>query len=306
MRPSGGSRPARPRGCARWPSSRAGWRRRIRLRALAHFERVLDVTQPWHSDFVARWAVADAIEAAVSANAYERARELVARGAAFPHPSRWLEASVAYGRLLIAADAEADALRRCRPGGVCGAARRCALGCSSRTAGILRRRRRAGEARALLRAARDTFEALDMGTFAERARSELRAAGEAVRVADVNASVLLSPQELQIAQLAAGGPVEPRHRPGAVPLAPHDRLAPVPDLPEARGRLARRAARAAGSVAVPLERGAAGSPAMRSPAWGRSSRGDARRCAATTPGPPRSPGSSSPAPRAARSRAPAA
>ena len=57
----------------------------------------------------------------------------------------------------------------------------------------------------MLRAARDTFEALDMGTFAERARSELRAAGEAVRVADVNASVLLSPQELQIAQLAAEG-----------------------------------------------------------------------------------------------------
>ena len=47
-------------------------------------------------------------------------------------------------------------------------------------------------------------------------------------------------------------------------------------------------------------------PATRSPAWGRSSRGDARRCAATSPGPPRSPGSSVPAPRAARSRAPAA
>ena len=58
-----------------------------------------------------------------SANAYERARELVARGAAFPHPSRRLEASVAYGRLLLAPDAEADALRRGRAGGVRGAAR---------------------------------------------------------------------------------------------------------------------------------------------------------------------------------------
>ncbi len=172
--------------------------------ALAHFERVLDVTQPWHSDFVARWAVADAIEAAVSANAYERARELVARGAAFPHPSRWLEASVAYGRLLIAADAEADA---CADAALAACVELPALRARVQLAhgGFLRRRRRAGEARALLRAARDTFEALDMGTFAERARSELRAAGEAVRVADVNASVLLSPQELQIAQLAAEG-----------------------------------------------------------------------------------------------------
>src|SRR5690606_25761027 len=71
--------------------------------------------------------------------------------------------------------------------------------------GFLRRRRRAGEARALLRAARDTFEALDMGPFAERARGELRAAGEAVRVADVDATIVLSPQELQIARLAADG-----------------------------------------------------------------------------------------------------
>ena len=172
--------------------------------ALAHFERVLDVTQPWHSDIVARWGIADAIEAAVSANAYERARELVARGAAFPHPSRWLEASVAYGRLLTAAEAEADA---CAAAALAACVELPALRARVQLAhgGYLRRRRRAGEARALLRAARDTFEALDMGTFAERARSELRAAGEAVRVADVNASVLLSPQELQIAQLAAEG-----------------------------------------------------------------------------------------------------
>jgi ATP/maltotriose-dependent transcriptional regulator MalT len=172
--------------------------------ALEHFERVLDTGQPWHSDFVARWAVADAIEAAVLANAFDRARELVARGAAFPRPSRWLEASVAYGRLLVAPEAEVDAcaavaLQACTELPALRARVQLAQG------GFLRRRRRAGEARALLRAARDTFEALDMATFAERARSELRAAGEAVRVADVDATAVLSPQELQIARLAADG-----------------------------------------------------------------------------------------------------
>ena len=69
----------------------------------------------------------------------------------------------------------------------------------------LRRRQRAGESRAPLRAARDTFDALGADAWAERARRELRAAGErsgrpALRVLD-----LLAPQELQIARLAAEG-----------------------------------------------------------------------------------------------------
>ena len=119
------------------------------------------------------------------ANETSAARELVARGAALPHPSPHLEASVAYGRLLLATEAEADALRRGRARrlrGLPGAARPRA----ARARRHLRRRRRAPEARALLRAARDTFEALDMGPGAERARGELRAAGEAVRAAAVD------------------------------------------------------------------------------------------------------------------------
>ena len=69
----------------------------------------------------------------------------------------------------------------------------------------LRRRQQAGESRGPLRAARDTFDALGADAWAERARRELRAAGErsgrpALRVLD-----LLAPQELQIARLAAEG-----------------------------------------------------------------------------------------------------
>ena len=72
-------------------------------------------------------------------------------------------------RLLLATDAEADARAEAAlaPASSCP---RCARGCSSPTAAHLRRRRRAAEARALLRAARDTFEALDMGA-GRRARA---------------------------------------------------------------------------------------------------------------------------------------
>jgi DNA-binding CsgD family transcriptional regulator len=71
--------------------------------------------------------------------------------------------------------------------------------------GWLRRQRRAGESRAHLRAARDTFDALGTIPWSERARRELRAAGETSRRRTPDARDQLTPQELQIAQLAADG-----------------------------------------------------------------------------------------------------
>ncbi|MEU1513337.1 AAA family ATPase [Streptomyces sp. NPDC005811] len=69
----------------------------------------------------------------------------------------------------------------------------------------LRRRRRDREARGPLRAARDAFDALGAVVFGERARRELRASGEASAQRVPRAHELLSPQELQIALLAAEG-----------------------------------------------------------------------------------------------------
>ena len=165
--------------------------------ALAHLQRVLD-----GDGFVARWAVADAVEAAVSINDRAAGHAIVERAAALPHPSPHFEASIAYARLLLATDAEADALAETAL-----ATSFPALRARAQLAhgGWLRRRRRAPEARALLRAARDTFEALDMATPAERARAELRASGEAVRTAAVDPATVLTPQELQIARMAADG-----------------------------------------------------------------------------------------------------
>jgi DNA-binding CsgD family transcriptional regulator/tetratricopeptide (TPR) repeat protein len=69
----------------------------------------------------------------------------------------------------------------------------------------LRRQRRVSESRGPLRAARQVFDALACVPWGERARQELRASGEQSRPRVPGARDHLSPQELQIAQMAAAG-----------------------------------------------------------------------------------------------------
>jgi DNA-binding CsgD family transcriptional regulator len=69
----------------------------------------------------------------------------------------------------------------------------------------LRRERRRFEARSHLRAALELFERFGAAAWAERARSELRASGETARKRNLSAVFHLTPQELQIARLAAQG-----------------------------------------------------------------------------------------------------
>jgi DNA-binding CsgD family transcriptional regulator len=69
----------------------------------------------------------------------------------------------------------------------------------------LRRHRRRRESRGSLRAARDAFDALGVNPWAERARRELRASGETSQRRRPDTLDELTPQELQIAQMAAQG-----------------------------------------------------------------------------------------------------
>jgi DNA-binding CsgD family transcriptional regulator len=69
----------------------------------------------------------------------------------------------------------------------------------------LRRDRRRVQARVELRAALDAFEGLGATLWAERARGELRATGETARKRDVSTLDALTPQELRVARLVAGG-----------------------------------------------------------------------------------------------------
>jgi DNA-binding CsgD family transcriptional regulator len=68
----------------------------------------------------------------------------------------------------------------------------------------LRRQHRSVDCRPVLRAAVAAFDALGIVPWADQARKELRASGEAVPRSD-DARLLLTPQELQISQLAAAG-----------------------------------------------------------------------------------------------------
>jgi DNA-binding CsgD family transcriptional regulator len=69
----------------------------------------------------------------------------------------------------------------------------------------LRRERRRVDARKQLRAAHDLFGEFGMEAFAERARVELKATGERARKRTVDTRDELTPQEAQIASLAASG-----------------------------------------------------------------------------------------------------
>jgi DNA-binding CsgD family transcriptional regulator len=69
----------------------------------------------------------------------------------------------------------------------------------------LRRMRRRSESREPLRGALRVFERIGARSWAERARTELRATGESVAAAAEPGSAQLTPQELQVVRLAAAG-----------------------------------------------------------------------------------------------------
>jgi DNA-binding CsgD family transcriptional regulator len=69
----------------------------------------------------------------------------------------------------------------------------------------LRQHGRRTEAQTQLRSAHDAFVAMGARPFAERAARELRATGAIVRGPDTETRNVLSPQEAQIARLAADG-----------------------------------------------------------------------------------------------------
>ena len=85
------------------------------------------------------------------------------------------------------------------------AGRSSAPGSSSLTASGSGGSGRVAESRGVLRAARDTFDALGCAPWGDQARRELRASGESSRRRAPEARDQLTAQELQIAQLAAQG-----------------------------------------------------------------------------------------------------
>jgi DNA-binding CsgD family transcriptional regulator len=176
--------------------------------AYEHFVRIFDPAGVAFHPFVRGWALADLADAAVrgdgdldAVRAYLAEWEQIAAATTAPH----LQVQVAYAAAILAPDAVAErqfraAIESARAEWPFYVAR------AQLAYGIwLRRHRRMTQSRAPLREAAETFDALGLLRYAERARRELRASGETVRPRDPGAWAQLSPQELQIAQLAAEG-----------------------------------------------------------------------------------------------------
>ncbi|HLX31546.1 MAG TPA: AAA family ATPase [Gaiellaceae bacterium] len=176
--------------------------------AYEHFVRIFDPAGTAFHPFVGGWALADLADAAVRGDGDLK----LVRG----HLARWaqiatattaprLRVQIAYAAAILAKGAVAEQHFRL----AIAAAQAEWPFYVARTQlayGVwLRRQRRMTQSRAPLREAAETFDALGLLRYAERARRELRASGETVRRRDPGGWSQLSPQELQIAQLAAEG-----------------------------------------------------------------------------------------------------
>ena len=153
-------------------------------------------------------ALADAVEAAVRAGDKDAARAALTRLSERASASRtpWGLGLLARAQALLASDEAAEPLLResldhlGRSGLATELARTHLL-----YGEWLRRVRRRRDARVHLRAAHQLFEAMGAGAFAHRARVELLATGEHARVRAPDTRDQLTPQEQQIARLAAEG-----------------------------------------------------------------------------------------------------
>jgi DNA-binding CsgD family transcriptional regulator len=173
--------------------------------ALAHLRRVHDPADPAYHYGVRCFTVGDLAEAALrsgevaSIGGFVRDMEEARRQTTSPS----LQAGLRHARALLADDASApglfDAALRSGPWPFQRARMQLAHG------EWLHQHRQNAASRAPLRAARETFDALGLVPWSERARQQLRATGETSRPRIPQARDQLTPQELQIVQLAAEG-----------------------------------------------------------------------------------------------------
>jgi DNA-binding CsgD family transcriptional regulator len=176
-------------------------------RAYAELRRIAEPGDPACHQLVLCYTLGDLAEAAARTGnvapvraRMERLRDL---GAGWTSP--WFRGSLAYAGAQLAGPEDAERLYRE------------ALDLDSRACPFmsarlqltygewLRRNRHVAASRRHLREARDAFDAFGIDLWGERARQELRASGESSRRRAAATLEGLTPQELQIAQLAAVG-----------------------------------------------------------------------------------------------------
>jgi ATP/maltotriose-dependent transcriptional regulator MalT len=175
--------------------------------AFDSLRRVTEPGDPAHLHWLRAFCIGDLTEAAVYSGHRDYARMEVERLEPLCEsaPSPWLNVVLPYAKARLADDSEAEemfaqALSHNLTDWPFVRAR-FQLGFGQ----WLRRQRRSAESRAPLRAARDAFDALGVEPWSQRARQELRASGETSRRRVPGSLDQLTPQELQIVQMAADG-----------------------------------------------------------------------------------------------------
>jgi DNA-binding CsgD family transcriptional regulator len=192
------------------------WRSAVRYNALGRYEDALAAAERAAEDphglGTSTWLLADLIEAAVRSGRPERAAEALERLAeiADANGTLWNLGTYARGRALVSEGEGAErhyreAIERLGHSRI-----RVALARAHLLYGEwLRRENRRVDAREQLRVAHEMLADMGVEAFAERARRELLATGETVRKRTVETLDELTPQEGQIARLAADGNTNP-------------------------------------------------------------------------------------------------
>jgi DNA-binding CsgD family transcriptional regulator len=165
-----------------------------------------------HELAAANWGLTELIEAAarcgrmdVAGDALERLSEMTSASG-----TDWALGIEARSRALLQAGPGADELYREAIGRLGRTRVRAELVRARLLYGeFLRREDRTVEARGQVRGAYEEFTEMGAEAFAERARRELQASGETVRERTLGTQDVLTPQESQIARLAAEGQTNP-------------------------------------------------------------------------------------------------
>ncbi len=176
--------------------------------AYAQFAAIADPAAWPGRNLFAPIAVLDLIEAAVLTGRTELARHVTEELTRWsePYSPPWAQLVIHRSLAMLATGAEAEREFEAAVSVPGAQLRRFELARTRLLYGEwLRRQRRRGAARVQLRAALDTLTSLGALPWAERARAEMRASGETVRAYARAALDALTPQELQIARLAARG-----------------------------------------------------------------------------------------------------
>jgi DNA-binding CsgD family transcriptional regulator len=175
--------------------------------AYDQLRRVYQSGDPAHHPLFVSFDIGDLAEAAARSGHHDEARALMrhAESAARRTTSPWLHATLRYARAVLAEEDAEIAFKEAAD--YEGIARWPFLEARLQLAfgEWLRRQRRTSESRPPLRTARDAFDALGAIPWSQRARHELRAAGEASAHPARGTLDILTPQELQIVAMAAEG-----------------------------------------------------------------------------------------------------